>query len=143
MGYVYHRQLCWLWSFYILAVEERPFRAAFPPILQSLGFQAPAAPMPLAPQEIRLEKAMRYIKGGFSFRAKEELVYPGSVWQPSFGNHRIHSVLFIASLLTSEETISIKTRCAEGLGGNGFTVSQLFSIAGAEIDSPPALKRTV
>ncbi len=29
------------------------------------------------------------------------------------------------------------------LGANGFTVSQLFSIAGAEIDSPPALKRTV
>ena len=36
-------------------------------------------------QEISLERAMQFIKGGFSFRMKER----GSVWQPSFTNHRI------------------------------------------------------
>jgi putative transposase len=36
-------------------------------------------------QEISLERAMQFIKGGFSFRMKQR----GSVWQPSFTNHRI------------------------------------------------------
>ena len=36
-------------------------------------------------QEISLERAMQFIKGGFSFRMKER----GSIWQPSFMNHRI------------------------------------------------------
>jgi putative transposase len=36
-------------------------------------------------QEISLERAMQFIKGGFSFRMKER----GSIWQPSFTNHRI------------------------------------------------------
>jgi REP element-mobilizing transposase RayT len=34
-------------------------------------------------QEISLERAMQFIKGGFSFRMKER----GSIWQPSFTNH--------------------------------------------------------
>ena len=37
-------------------------------------------------EEISLERAMQFIKGGFSFRMKGR----GSVWQPSFTNHRIH-----------------------------------------------------
>jgi putative transposase len=36
-------------------------------------------------REISLERAMQFIKGGFSFRMKER----GSIWQPSFTNHRI------------------------------------------------------
>jgi putative transposase len=36
-------------------------------------------------EEISLERAMQFIKGGFSFRMKEN----GSIWQPSFTNHRI------------------------------------------------------
>jgi putative transposase len=35
--------------------------------------------------EISLEKAIQFIKGGFSFRLKSRL----PVWQPSFTNHRI------------------------------------------------------
>jgi len=35
--------------------------------------------------EISLEKAVQFIKGGFSFRLKSKL----PVWQPSFTNHRI------------------------------------------------------
>lgn len=36
-------------------------------------------------EEISLERVMQFIKGGFSFRMKER----GSIWQPSFTNHRI------------------------------------------------------
>jgi putative transposase len=36
-----------------------------------------------------LEKALQYIKGGFSFRAKKELAYRSLIWQESFTNHRI------------------------------------------------------
>jgi putative transposase len=43
-------------------------------------------------QETPLEKAVQYIKGGFSFRAKHELEFQGEVWQESFTNHRIRDV---------------------------------------------------
>jgi putative transposase len=36
-----------------------------------------------------LEKAVQFIKGGFSFRARRDLGYPGEVWQPGFPDHRI------------------------------------------------------
>jgi len=39
--------------------------------------------------EIPLEKALQYIKGGFSFRAKREVHGVFEIWQPSFVNHRI------------------------------------------------------
>jgi putative transposase len=35
--------------------------------------------------DISLERAMQFIKGGFSYRKKER----GAIWQPSFTNHRI------------------------------------------------------
>ena len=71
------------------AVEERPFRAAFP-LIYNLWALAPARSYATI---VSLEKAMQYIKGGFSFRAKDELVYPGSVWQPGFENHRIRGAI--------------------------------------------------
>jgi len=36
-----------------------------------------------------VEKSMQLIKGGFSFRAKRELEWPGAIWQPGFTDHRI------------------------------------------------------
>src|ERR1041384_6579447 len=39
--------------------------------------------------DVSLEKAVQYIKGGFSFRAKKELGVQSLVWQESFTNHRI------------------------------------------------------
>jgi REP-associated tyrosine transposase len=38
--------------------------------------------------EISLERAMQFIKGGFSYRLKNR----GSVWQPSFTNHRVRDL---------------------------------------------------
>ena len=39
--------------------------------------------------EIPLEKALQYIKGGFSYRAKREVHFPFEIWQANFVNHRI------------------------------------------------------
>src|SRR6202789_962954 len=39
--------------------------------------------------EIALEKALQFIKGGFSYRAKREINFPLEIWQASFVNHRI------------------------------------------------------
>jgi REP-associated tyrosine transposase len=40
-------------------------------------------------EDVPLEKAVQYIKGGFSFRAKKELGFQSLIWQESFANHRI------------------------------------------------------
>jgi putative transposase len=40
-------------------------------------------------EDVPLEKAIQYVKGGFSFRAKKELAWQSLVWQESFTNHRI------------------------------------------------------
>src|SRR5262249_50051421 len=39
--------------------------------------------------EVSLEKALQYIKGGFSFHAKKELQITSLSWEESFTNHRI------------------------------------------------------
>jgi putative transposase len=36
-----------------------------------------------------LEKAVRFIKGGFSYRAKKELGSPMEIWQKGFSDHRV------------------------------------------------------
>src|SRR5271154_5395620 len=36
-----------------------------------------------------LEKAVQFIKGGFSYRAKKELDYRGEVWEHSFHDRRV------------------------------------------------------
>jgi putative transposase len=40
-------------------------------------------------ENVPLEKALQYIKGGFSFRVKKELAFTSLVWEESFTNHRI------------------------------------------------------
>ena len=39
--------------------------------------------------EIPLEKALQFIMGGFSYRAKREIHFAFEIWQASFVNHRI------------------------------------------------------
>jgi len=40
-------------------------------------------------EEVPIEKAIQYVKGGFSFRARKELDFQGSIWETSYTNHRI------------------------------------------------------
>jgi putative transposase len=42
---------------------------------------------PLPP--VTLEKAVQFIKGGFSYRAKKELGFLQEIWQTSFYDHRV------------------------------------------------------
>jgi putative transposase len=39
--------------------------------------------------DVSLEKAVQYIKGGFSFRAKRELRSAMEIWHASFNEHRV------------------------------------------------------
>jgi putative transposase len=41
---------------------------------------------------VSIEKAMQYIKGGFSFRAARDGIYRGEVWQVGFTEVQIHTV---------------------------------------------------
>lgn len=38
---------------------------------------------------VTIEKAMQFVKGGFSYRAKKELGYQGEIWQKGFSEVRI------------------------------------------------------
>ena len=39
--------------------------------------------------DISLERALQFIKGRFSFRAKRELAWKGLIWEEGFKDHRI------------------------------------------------------
>src|SRR5208337_742471 len=39
--------------------------------------------------DVTIERAMQYIKGGFSYRLKKELGYSGEVWQRGFSEVRV------------------------------------------------------
>lgn len=41
--------------------------------------------------EMTIEKAMQFIKGGFSYRLKKELGYLGEVWQRGFSEVRVEN----------------------------------------------------
>ena len=89
---------------------------------------------------VSLEKAMQYIKGGFSFRAKKELVYLSSVWQPGFDDHRIHGAIDYERHTNYIHQNPVRRGLARTVAE--YPYSSAFS--GAVIDpAPPALKRTV
>lgn len=41
---------------------------------------------------VSLERAVQFIKGGYSFRAKKELGSSMEIWQPGFSDHRIRDI---------------------------------------------------
>ncbi len=47
----------------------------------------------ITPQKVSLERALQLIKGGFSYRAKQELGFSGELWQTSFYDHRVRDAL--------------------------------------------------
>jgi putative transposase len=42
---------------------------------------------------VDLEKAVQFIKGGFSYRAKKELGYCGEIWEQSLYDRRVRDAL--------------------------------------------------
>jgi len=42
--------------------------------------------------DVPLEKALQFIKGGFSYRAKKELQVNSAIWEAGFTNHRIRDL---------------------------------------------------
>src|SRR5438270_5632433 len=42
--------------------------------------------------EITLERAVQFIKGGFSFRVNKELGIQSEIWQTSFYDHRVRDI---------------------------------------------------
>lgn len=40
-------------------------------------------------ESMNIEKAMQFVKGGFSYRAKKQLGYQGEIWQRGFTEVRI------------------------------------------------------
>jgi putative transposase len=43
----------------------------------------------LTPSEIKLERALQFIKGGFSFRVKNQLALNMEIWERGYVDHRI------------------------------------------------------
>ena len=39
-----------------------------------------------------LERSLRLIKGGFSYRARKELGFLGAIWQPSYHDRRVRNI---------------------------------------------------
>ena len=87
--------------------------------------------------EIPLEKAMQFIKGGFSYRAKKELQLNSEIWQASFTNHRIHDADDYEQHRLYIRGNPVKARLASR--PELFPYSSAFP--GTEIDAaPPGLK---
>ena len=38
---------------------------------------------------VTLERAVQFLKGGFSYRLSRQFGYPGEIWQPGYVDHRI------------------------------------------------------
>jgi putative transposase len=88
--------------------------------------------------EHSLEKALQYIKGGFSFRSNKELGFKILVWEESFTNHRIRD----AEDYEHHRQYIHNNPVKAGLAKSPADYSYSSAHKGMEIDpAPPALKR--
>jgi putative transposase len=87
--------------------------------------------------DISLEKAVQYIKGGFSFRAGKELEFQFLIWQEGFTNHRIRDSKDYA---THREYIH-RNPVKAGLVAMPSDYPYSSAFPGAQVDpAPPGLK---
>jgi|SRR5579859_7792333 len=63
--------------------------------------------------DVSLEKAVQFIKGGFSFRAKKELGYGGEIWQQSFTERRMKDAADYAQHAEYIRMNPVRARLAE------------------------------
>jgi len=86
---------------------------------------------------VSLEKAVQFIKGGFSFRARRELDFHGAIWQDSFTNHRIKDAEDYERHREYIRLNPVKRFLVER--AELFPFSSAYP--GAEIDPPPSWMR--
>jgi len=89
-------------------------------------------------EDVSLEKALQYIKGGFSFRVKKELAFGSLIWEESFTNHRIRD----AEDYQSHRDYIHHNPVKAGLVKKPSEYPYSSAFPGMELDpAPPALKR--
>jgi putative transposase len=87
--------------------------------------------------EIPLEKALQFIKGGFSYRAKREIPFALEIWQTSFVNHRIRD----AEDYKRHHTYIWENPVRAGLSERPELFAWSSASVGMELDAaPPGLK---
>jgi len=87
--------------------------------------------------EIPLEKALQFIKGGFSYRAKREIHFAFEMWQASFVNHRIRD----AEVYKHHHTYIWENPVKAGLSERPELFAWSSAAPGMELDAaPPGLK---
>jgi putative transposase len=67
-------------------------------------------------REMTIEKAMQFIKGGFSYRLKRECGYLGEVWQRGFSEVRVMDTASFAAHRTYIANNPVKAGLAEAPG---------------------------
>jgi putative transposase len=83
--------------------------------------------------EIPLEKALQFIKGGFSYRAKREINFPLEIWQASFVNHRIRDT----EDYKHHHTYIWENPVRAGLSERPELFAWSSASLGMELDAPP------
>src|SRR5258708_24299244 len=83
--------------------------------------------------EIPLEKALQFIKGGFSYRAKREIHFAFEIWQASSVNHRVRD----AEDYKTPHTYIWENPVRAGLSEKPELFAWSSASLGIELDPPP------
>ena len=86
-------------------------------------------PAPVVP----LEKAMQFIKGGFSYRAKKEINFNGEIWLKAYNERRIKDPQEYAQYVQYIWMNPVRAGLVERPGEYQYSSARLI----AEIDPPP------
>ena len=82
---------------------------------------------------IALEKAIQFIKGGFSYRAKKEMNFNGEIWQKGYNEQRIIDAQDYAKLAAYIWTNPVKAGYVDKPEDFQYSSARLKT----EIDLPP------
>jgi putative transposase len=88
---------------------------------------------------LTLERALQFIKGGFSYRARKELGFPGEIWQPSYYDRRVRGI---------EDYINFKSYIRQnpvkrGLAGNPEEYPYSSACPGFVMDKIPERLKSI
>jgi putative transposase len=84
--------------------------------------------------QVPLEKAIQFIKGGFSFRAKKDLNLMGEIWQKGYNEHRIKDAHDYTEKAAYIQMNPVKAGYVDHPDEFPYSSARLK----AEIDPPPA-----